>query len=135
MAQNSGTVNTVQTISWARTGTIANAKLEYSTNGGTTYPNIIIASTPAGGLSYSWTIPDSVTTTCKVKLSDASDATVFDESNANFAIRGGFNITAPNGAEIWTVGHIPEYCLDYHRFSGQYKIRILYRRAALLIPM
>ena len=91
------TVGSSSNVTWTRTGTIANAKLEYSTNGGTTYPNIIIASTPAGGLSYSWTIPDSISATCKVKLSDASDATVFDESNANFNIIGGFNITAPNG--------------------------------------
>ncbi|MDD5466038.1 MAG: hypothetical protein PHP73_06860 [Candidatus Omnitrophica bacterium] len=98
------TVDTVQTINWTRTGSVANAKLEYSTDGGATYPNIIIASIPAGGLSYSWTIPDSVSTACKVKISDASDAGVNDVSNANFAIRGGFAITAPNGGEVWTVG-------------------------------
>ena len=81
------TVGTLQTVSWTRTGSIANAKLEYSTNGGTTYPNIIIASTPAAGLTYSWTIPDSVSTTCRVRISDAADATVLDVSDANFAIR------------------------------------------------
>ena len=98
------TVGTIQTVSWTRTGSIANAKLEYSTNGGTTYPNIIIGSTPAAGLTYSWTIPDSVSTTCKLRISDAADATVLDVSDANFAIRGGFALTVPNGGEIWTVG-------------------------------
>jgi hypothetical protein len=98
------TVGTTQSITWTMSGSIADAKLEYSTDGGASYPNVIVASTPAGGLSYSWTIPDTVSTTAKVKISDASDATVYDESNANFAIRGGFAITAPNGGEVWVVG-------------------------------
>ncbi len=98
------TVGTVQAITWTKVGSVVNAKLEYSTNGGATYPNIIIASTPAGGLSYSWTIPDAVSPASRVKISDASDATVFAASAADFSIRGGFTITAPNGGEVWIVG-------------------------------
>ncbi|MCX5702217.1 MAG: hypothetical protein NTW64_04490 [Candidatus Omnitrophica bacterium] len=100
---NQWTVNTIQDIRWTFVGTILNAKLEYSTDG-STYPNIILASTPAGGLAYSWTIPDAISTTCKVKVSDASDFTVFDVSDANFAIRGKFTITSPNGGQDWVVG-------------------------------
>ena len=44
------TVGNAYNITWTKTGSVANAKLEYSTNGGSTYPNLIIASTPAGGL-------------------------------------------------------------------------------------
>ena len=97
------TVGTQQTITWTKVGTIANAKLEYSTDGGATYPYIIVT-TPAGGLSYVWTIPDTVSVTSKVGIADASDATVFAVSSADFAIRGAFTITAPNGGEVWTVG-------------------------------
>ncbi|MDD5477084.1 MAG: hypothetical protein PHG87_02590, partial [Candidatus Omnitrophica bacterium] len=98
------TVGTIQTVTWSKVGSVVNAKLEYSTNGGTSYPNIIIASTPAAGLSYAWTIPDAIGIQVKVKISDASDATVFSASGANFTILGGFTITAPAGGEVWTVG-------------------------------
>ena len=91
-------------ITWTRQGSIANAKLEYSTDGGTNYPNVIIASTSAASLTYPWTIPDAIGATLKVKITDVSDATVFDASDANFIIRGSLTVTSPNGAEIWVVG-------------------------------
>jgi homoaconitase/3-isopropylmalate dehydratase large subunit len=90
-------------VTWTRTGSILNAKIEYSTNGGLSYPGTVIASTPAGGLTYAWTVPDAISTTCKVKISDVNDATVEDASNANFIIMGAFNVTAPNGGEVWVV--------------------------------
>jgi hypothetical protein len=39
-----------------------------------------------------------------VKISQVGDATVFDVSDANFTIRGGFTITSPVGGEAWAVG-------------------------------
>src|SRR5207253_2434699 len=89
---------------WTKTGSITNVKLEYSTDGGTTYPNVITASTPASAGSYAWLIPDTISATVKVRVSDASDATVSDSSDANFAIKGSLTLTAPNGGEVWAVG-------------------------------
>src|SRR5437899_3742931 len=91
-------------ITWTKTGAIANVKLEYSTDGGTTYPNVITASTGAAAGTYAWVVPDSVSATVKVKISDASDTTVSDTSDANFAIKGSLTVTAPNGGEVWGVG-------------------------------
>ena len=97
-------VGASQPVTWSRVGSIANAKLEYSTDGGVSYPNVIVASTPASAGSYSWMIPDAITTTARVKISDVSDAAVFDASNANFKIAGSLMLTAPNGAEAWLIG-------------------------------
>ncbi|MDD5466037.1 MAG: Ser-Thr-rich GPI-anchored membrane family protein, partial [Candidatus Omnitrophica bacterium] len=97
-------VGTAQNITWSRVGSIANAELRYSTDGGTTYPNIIIASTPAVTGSYAWTIPDAIGTALKVKIIDVSDATVFSASSANFAIKGRLVVTYPNGGETLIVG-------------------------------
>ncbi|MGH7412121.1 MAG: FG-GAP-like repeat-containing protein, partial [Candidatus Methylomirabilis sp.] len=93
-----------RTITWTKTGAIANVKLEYSTDGGATYPNLITASTPAASLSYSWTVPDVIGTALRVRVTDAGDATVSDDSNANFTIKGSLTLTAPIGGEAWTVG-------------------------------
>src|SRR5207244_2322003 len=91
-------------ITWTRTGSIVNVKLEYSTDGGATYPNVIAASTPAAAGSYAWVIPDTASPTVRVRISDASDATVSATSNANFAIKTSLTLTAPNGGEVWAVG-------------------------------
>ncbi|MCX5708845.1 MAG: hypothetical protein NTY14_07775 [Candidatus Omnitrophica bacterium] len=98
------TVNANQNITWTRSGSIANAKLEYSTDGGVTYPNTIIASTPAGALSFTWQVADSVSKTCRVRISDVTDVNVNDASDANFVIQAGFAITSPNGGEVYGVG-------------------------------
>src|SRR5207244_8359996 len=70
------TVGSTQNITWTRTGTIANVKLEYSTDGGTTYPNLITASTPAAAGSYGWAVPDTVSATVRVRITNVADATV-----------------------------------------------------------
>src|SRR5207247_7189027 len=60
-------------ITWTRIGSIANVKLEYSTDGGTTYPNVITASTPASAGSYAWLIPDPISAPLMVRGSAACD--------------------------------------------------------------
>jgi hypothetical protein len=111
-------------ITWTRTGTIANAKLEYSINSGSTYPTTIIASTPAGALSYTWSVPDDLTTTARVRISDASDATVFDTSDANFEIQASFTITAPDGGEVWTVNSAQD--ITWNRVGSTANVAIDY---------
>jgi len=101
-------VNTVQVISWAKTGSIANAKLEYSTNGGAAYANTIIASTPASNLTYDWTIPDVIGANLRARICDVADNTVLDASDNNFTVLAGFGITSPNGGEVWTVGSLQD---------------------------
>ncbi|MBI4355439.1 MAG: hypothetical protein HY597_03170 [Candidatus Omnitrophica bacterium] len=93
-----------RSITWTKGGSIANAKLEYSTDGGVTYPNLIVGSTPAATLSYAWTVPDALGTQLRVKITDAADAAVFDTSDANSTIKGTLTVTAPNGGESWIVG-------------------------------
>src|SRR2546422_1186714 len=112
-------VNTPRTITWTKTGSVANVKLEYSTDGGTTYPGLIAASanngtnTANGGCTvadpatqgcYVWIIPDTVSANAKVRISDAADTTVVDTSDATFRIRAALTLTSPNGGEQWLVG-------------------------------
>ena len=73
-----------QTITWTTKGTIANVKLEYSVDSGSTWSTITSSVANAG--SYSWTVPDVQKATCRVRVSDVSDATVNAVSAANFSI-------------------------------------------------
>ncbi len=117
------------TITWTSTGDIANVKLEYSTNGGSSYTEIV-ASTPNDG-SHSWTAPDVSTTTALVRVSDAADGSPADVSNSVFTITSTESLTliAPNGGEnfiagashniTWTsVGSFANVKLEYSLNSG-----------------
>ncbi len=118
-------ISTTQNVTWSKMGSIANVKLEYSTDGGATYPNLIIASVFAtSGTPYAWTIPDAPATTVKVRVSDVSDSTVFDESNANFKIQGLLTITAPNGGEVWIVGS--SYNITWTKFGSILNVKLQY---------
>src|SRR2546426_1003453 len=97
-------VNTLQNITWTKTGSIASVRLDYSANGTFSDAVVIVASTPAAAGSYAWTIPDALSTTVKVRVTDVSDSTVADASDAAFTILAGFTLSAPNGGEVWTVG-------------------------------
>ena len=90
-------------ITWTKTGTVGNAKLEYSTDAGATYPNLITASVDSALLTYSWAVPNAPTTQGRVKITGIADSTVTDSSNVNFRIRGNLDLTSPNGAELWNI--------------------------------
>jgi len=98
--------NTTYNITWYTTGTIANVKLEYSTNNGTNWTEII-ASTPNDEI-HTWTVPNAPSTQCLVRISDAADSNTVDTSDAVFTIyepgTETITVTAPNGGESLTGG-------------------------------
>src|SRR3990172_8002273 len=95
-------VGSAQSITWTSVGSVANVKLQYSKDNFAT-ATLITASTPNTG-SFSWTIPNDMSSTVKILVTDASDVSVFDDSNGNFKLMAGFTVTAPNGGEVWKVG-------------------------------
>jgi Leucine-rich repeat (LRR) protein len=120
--------STNQTITWNSTGSIANVKIEYSTDSGGSW-NIIAASTPNNG-SYSWTVPNTPSNNCLVKVSDTAGP-ASDSSNAVFTIAEQRTITvnAPNGGQRWfinsdysvtwaTTGSISNVMIEYSINNG-----------------
>lgn len=120
-------------------------KLEYSTNGGTSWLTIQdwVDGSP---LTYSWIIPNTASSSCKVKVScrDAAGNIGSDSSNANFTIRlsdteaPAVAVSSPNGGESWEVASaqsitwtdndnvgIISHKLDYSTDSGVSWISIL----------
>ena len=72
-------------ITWfSENFTGANVKLEFSTDAGANWIPII-NTTPNDGV-YSWIIPDSISNSCRVKVSDAEDGEPYDISDNNFII-------------------------------------------------
>ena len=93
-----------QNITWTTTGTILSIKLEYSIDNFVSDVHTIGSPPILNENTYSWTVPAIVSNTVRVRISDNSDSTVYDTSDANFAITG-LEITAPNGGEEWEVGY------------------------------
>lgn len=75
---------TAHNITWTSTGTVGNVKIEYSTNNGSSWTSVINSTANDG--SHSWTLPTINSTKCKVRISEASDGSPTDTSNAVFSI-------------------------------------------------
>jgi anti-sigma28 factor (negative regulator of flagellin synthesis) len=95
---------TTQKITWTSTG-LANVKLEYTTDGGVSY-NTIVSSYAASARSYTWTVPNVSSNTCKIRISDASNSTLTSLSPAYFALTPAqlIKINTPANSEVITAG-------------------------------
>jgi len=77
-------VNSNVNITWSALG-ITNVNLYYSLNGGANWTKIASNITAAGG-SYTWNVPDNISSQYLIRISDASDTTYYDNSNGVFRV-------------------------------------------------
>lgn len=82
-----------QNITWKSTGVATNVKISYSTDNGATWTSV--ASFVPNTGAYTWAIPGTVSTRCRVKISRAPDGNPSDTSNAVFSIVPGKIPQAP----------------------------------------
>ncbi len=78
------------TIVWSYKGTVNFVKLDYSLNSGKDWLSITEGADNTG--SFNWTVPDTSSDSCLVRVSDVSDSTVFDISDSLFSI---FQLSPP----------------------------------------
>ena len=85
--------NSTQTVTWNVANTAAapvgaaNVRILLSTNGGNSFPTVLVASTPNDG-SQPVVVPAGTTSTARIKV-EAVGNVFFDVSNANFSITPG----------------------------------------------
>jgi Calcineurin-like phosphoesterase/Purple acid Phosphatase, N-terminal domain len=87
-------------IRWATVGNISDVKLEYSIDDGQNFTTIE-ASVPNTG-KYTWVVPAVDSKRAIVRISDASNADTFDESNAGFSLIGGDPEQAITFGDVWS---------------------------------
>jgi hypothetical protein len=85
-------INSTYNITWTSSGISGKFKIDYSTTGGNPYATTIVSSTTNDG-AYTWTVPNTPSSNCKVRISDAADPTTTDTSDSKFSIVS--NATAP----------------------------------------
>jgi hypothetical protein len=90
-------------ITWTSQN-ITNVSIDYSLDNGSNWLSVV-ASIPASAGSYNWTIPDTTSSQCLVRISDVSNTSIYDVSDATFTIttRPKVKVTSPNGGETWFV--------------------------------
>ncbi len=117
--------NSARTITWTYANFTDNVKIDLSVNGGSTW-STVAASLPNTG-SYAWTVPNSPSTTCRIRISDAGDGNPTDMSNANFTIAPEpveLRVTSPNGGESWYAGSTQTITWTATVYSGNVKIEL-----------
>ncbi len=120
------------TLQWTSTGSIANVRIELSTDGGATYATTIVQSTTNNG-SYTWDpVPAIVSSQCRIRISDIQSLAVNDISDSNFVLTilaaQTISVTAPNGGEsliagssspiTWTSSGVSSVGIDYSTNNG-----------------
>ena len=100
----SWTAGTSQAITWSSANLTGSVKLEYSTDGGTSWTTLAATTTNDG--TEVWAVPNTPTTEARVRVSSVSTPSVADTSNANFTLlaQPALTVTSPNGGEAWTIG-------------------------------
>jgi hypothetical protein len=113
-----------RTIQWSSGNFDNNVKIEYSTNNGSLWSNIVSSTSNDG--SFNWVIPGIVSSACKVRISDVEDGEPFDESDNTFSIfqpePSSITVLSPNGGEIWQVGTSQSIQWNSSNFNDQVKI-------------
>ncbi len=86
-------------ITWNIQGTSLTFNLDYSTNGGSSWTPIVSNLSTSVG-TYNWTVPNTPSTNCLVRVRDAVTNCMQDQSNAPFTITAAQPVlTYPNGGE------------------------------------
>lgn len=117
------------TIKWSSTGTVGNVRIQYSTNNGSSWSNVISSTTNDG--AFSWSVPNVTATKCKIKIFEASDASPSDTSNATFSITkqqteepASLTVTSPNGGESLLAGN--NYTIKWSSSGSVANVKIQY---------
>ena len=91
-------------MAWTIVGTSKTFNIEYSTNGGSSWTRILSNWYTTTG-NFNWQIPNTPSANCLVRVMDALNNAIVDQSNAPFTINRAFpKVVIPNGGENWFAG-------------------------------
>jgi len=92
----------IKPITWSWTGNISSVDVARSSDGGATWHTVWTGLSNDG--TQDWGIDVTPSAQCRIKISDHSNSSVNDMSNANFKIANQISVNSPNGGEQWFVG-------------------------------
>ena len=103
--------NRAQSITWT-SQFVSDVNIEFSMDGGTTW-QLVADSISCNAKSFAWEMPDSLATNCKVRISDANDATLSDMSG------------------VFTLGKLDLLTPQYGTYMGGHELEITWTSEAI----
>lgn len=94
---------TIKTITWTSSGTTNYYSIDYSTDNGNTWTSITSFYNTVSG-TYNWTVPNTSSGMCLIRIVDSNNSSIFDVSDAVFTVTSPLTVIAPNGGETWQAG-------------------------------
>lgn len=79
-------VGAVREITWTSGSGVTTVTIDYSTDGGSTWRSPAIVTGTANDGSYLWTVPNTLSNNCILRIRDAADGSPYDLSNYPFSI-------------------------------------------------
>ncbi|MDZ7332078.1 MAG: FG-GAP-like repeat-containing protein [candidate division KSB1 bacterium] len=127
-------VSSLHDITWSSNKTSGKVTIEFSADSAATW-TVVADTTEDDGL-FSWTIPNSLSNKCLVRVSDV-DGHPTDISDTLFTISMPPFITvqSPNGGEDWEVGSVQQITWSSNKTSGTVKIEFSSDSAATWIDI
>jgi hypothetical protein len=115
-------VGETHNVTWISENTSGNVRIVYSTNGGLSW-RLVIPDTPDDG-SYLWTVPNTSSINCLVKICDKENIDCCDESDNTFTISPPCQLTvnSPNWGESWCVNEVHSITWSSESTSSHVKI-------------
>jgi len=100
-------VGSVHDIEWNISDFSADVKIEYSIDNGSNWLSVVASTANTG--TYPWTIPNTPSSNCLVRISDAADGFPWGISPGTFeitAVLQEITVTSPNGGESWAASSV-----------------------------
>jgi RHS repeat-associated protein len=114
----------VYPVTWQSSGDIDVVHIEYSIDNGVNWMSITPSTLNDG--SYDWTVPDTPSETCLVRVKGSTDVIIPDTSDAVFTIVSPVNpiltVNYPNGGETLLIGSAYEITWSSYGVVGEVKI-------------
>jgi len=94
--------STTHDITWKGTN-IVELEIEFSPDNGESWSTIVYDADASIG-SYEWTIDESLSSECLIRITNARNEDYFDLSDSSFEIFPKIELVSPNGEERWAIG-------------------------------
>jgi hypothetical protein len=116
-------VGTARSITWSHNlGTREAVNIDESTDGGVTWTSLAtnVANSAETTGTYTWSVTGPTSTTARIRVTSASNASVFGQSAVNFTVANPFvTVTSPNTNVNWSIGSSHNLTFSHNLGTGQ----------------
>lgn len=112
---------TTHVITWNSLGTSDYYSIDYSTDNGSTWTSITSFYNTTTG-TYNWTVPNTSSGTCLIRIIDSNDSMISDQSDMVFTVTSPLTVLVPNGGESWEAGTQETISFNANGTSNYYDI-------------